>query len=145
MIQMTAEMGRWLDLAPEDGAPCLVGTSTKDGRPQISPKGSVALFDPETLSFWERSFRSSYGAIEENPQVVVYMRNPKRKEIPHRGAALRFHGVARIATSDAERERAWQLSSKGEQERDPERKGVAILIRVDLIEDLAGTVVMERD
>jgi hypothetical protein len=73
------------------------------------------------------------------------MRNPKRKEIPHRGSALRFHGEARIATSDAERERAWQLQSDGEKERDPERKGVAVLVRVDLIEDLAGTVVMKRD
>lgn len=144
MIQMTDDMGRWLELAPEDGVPCLVGTSSKSGRPQISPKGSVALFDTETLSFWERSFRSSYEAIEENPQVVVYMRNPHRKEIPHRGA-LRFHGEARIATSDADRERAWQLTNKAEQERDPERKGVAILIRVDLIDNLGGEVVMKRD
>src|SRR5476649_341928 len=120
MIHMTDEIRRWLEVAPDDGVPCLVGTSTKDGHPQISPKGSVALFDPETLSFWERSFRSSYDAIEENPQVVVYMRNPKRKEIPHRGSALRFHGVARIATSEADRERAFDISSKGEQERDPE-------------------------
>jgi hypothetical protein len=145
MIHMTGEMGRWLEIAPDDGVPCLVGTATKDGKPQISPKGSLALFDPETLSFWERTFRSSYEAIEENAQVVVYMRNPKRPEITHRGNTLRFHGVARVATSEADRERAFQLSSKREQERDPEKKGVAILIRVDMIEDLSGTVVQKRD
>jgi hypothetical protein len=145
MIHMTDDISHWLEIAPDDGVPCLVGTSNKDGHPQISPKGSVAVFDPETLSFWERSFRSSYDAIEQNPNVVVYMRNPKRKEIPHRGSALRFHGEARIATSETERERAWQLQNAGEKERDPERKGVAVLIRVDLIEDLAGTVVMKRD
>ena len=65
-------------------------------------------------------------------------------EIPHRGSALRFHGEARIA-NDTERERAWDLSGKAEQDRDPERKGIGILIRVDLIEDLGGAVVMKRD
>ncbi len=146
MIHMTDEIRRWLEVAPDDGVPCLVGTSTKDGHPQISPKGSVAVFDPETLSFWERSFRSSYDAIAENPHTVVYMRNPHGSvEIPHRGSALRFHGEARIATSEADRQRAWDISGKSEQDRDPERKGVAILIRVDLIEDLGGAVVMKRD
>lgn len=144
MIQMTDDMRRWLDLAPDEGVPCLVATATKDGRPQVSPKGSVAVFDPETLCFWERSFRTSYDAITENPQVVVYFRNPGRKEIPFRGSCLRFHGEARLVTEGPERDRAWELTNAAEQSRDPERKGVAVLIRVDLIEDLGGAVVMKR-
>src|ERR1700734_257559 len=108
MIQMTDEMARWLEMAPRDGVPALVATSTKDGHPQVSPKGSVAVFDPETLCFWERSFRSSYDAVQENPHVVVYFRNPKRKdEIPHRGNSLRFHGDARLVTEGPDWERAW--------------------------------------
>jgi hypothetical protein len=146
MIRITDDMRRWLDLAPDDGVPCLLGTSTKDGKPQISPKGTVAVYDQETLSFWERAFRSSYEAIAENANVVVYYRNPNRAdEIPHRGSALRFHGVARIAKDGPERDRAWDLCSPVEQSRDPERKGIAVIVRVDLIEDLAGTVVMKRD
>ncbi|HEV8019758.1 MAG TPA: pyridoxamine 5'-phosphate oxidase family protein [Candidatus Lustribacter sp.] len=145
MIQMTDDMRRWLEQAPDDGVPCLVGTSTKDGRPQISPKGSVAVFDPETLCFWERGFRSTYDAIAENAHVVVYLRNPQRTEIPYRGHCVRFHGEARIATDAAERDRAWALTNALEQSRDPERKGVAVLIRVDLIEDLGGVAVMKRD
>ena len=145
MIQMDDLMAHLLITAPDDGVPCLVGTASKDGHPQISPKGSVAVFDPETLSFWERSFRSSYEAIEENPQIVVYYRNSKRaSEMPYKGAALRFHGVARVA-NDAERERAWELTNVAEQGRDPEKKGIGILIRVDKIEELSGTVIQERN
>jgi hypothetical protein len=146
MIQMTELMARLIAAAPDDGVPALVGTSSKDGHPQISPKGSLAVFDPETLSFWERSFRSSYDAIEANPHVVVYYRCQKRSsEMPYRGSALRFHGEARIAPDGPDRDRAWDLCHKDEQARDPEKKGVAILVRVDKIEELTGAVVMQRD
>jgi hypothetical protein len=146
MIQMTELMARLLAAAPDDGVPCLVGTSSKDGHPQISPKGSVAVYDEQTLSFWERSFRSSYEAIETNPHVVIYYRNAARaSEMPFRGAALRFHGEARVAATGPERERAWELTNATEQGRDPEKKGVGILVRVDKIEELSGAIVMQRD
>jgi hypothetical protein len=43
------------------------------------------------------------------------------------------------------RRRVWGLSPKAERARDPEKNGVAILIRVDLIEDLAGQAIMKRE
>ena len=54
MIQMTPLMKdlvdkALVDKALADGTPCLVGTALKDGRPQISPKGSVAVFNDDTL------------------------------------------------------------------------------------------------
>lgn len=49
MIQMTPLMKDLLDMALADGTPCLVGTASKDGRPQISPMGSVAVFNDDTL------------------------------------------------------------------------------------------------
>jgi hypothetical protein len=146
MIKMDNTIAGFLDKALADGAPCLVGTSTADGHPQISPKGSVAVFDEKTLSYWERSHRSSQAHITENPNIVVYFRNPARAaEMPWRGAALRFHGKARVVASGPERERAWTLTVPLEQEKDPEKKGVAILIDVERIEELSGTVVMQRD
>jgi len=145
-IHMTDLHARFLAQAFEDEVPPLVGTSSKDGEPQISPKGTLAVLDPETLCFWERSYRSSYHALEENPRVIVYCRNHVRaKDLPFRNGALRFRGVARIADDEAIRQLVWDLSPAREQARDPERKGVAILIRVDLIEDLSGQVIMKRE
>jgi predicted pyridoxine 5'-phosphate oxidase superfamily flavin-nucleotide-binding protein len=145
-IRMTELHARFLKEAFEDEVPPLVGTASKDGDPQISPKGTLAMLDAETLCFWERSYRSSYRALEANPRIVVYCRNHKRaKELPFRNGALRFRGAARIASDAATRERVWALSPAAEQARDPGKKGVAILIRVDVIEDLAGQVIMQRD
>ena len=59
MIKITPVMKDLLDKALADGTPCLIGTASKDGHPQISPKGSVAVFDDDTLCYWERSHRSS--------------------------------------------------------------------------------------
>lgn len=146
MIKLTDLMQRLLSMALSDGTPCLVGTASKDGRPQISPKGSVAVFDDETLSYWERSNRSARAHIDENPNVVVYYRNAARAaEMPFRSAALRFHGRATVVESGAARERAWEIMDAAERERDPEKKGVAVLIKVDRVEELSGTAIMQRD
>jgi predicted pyridoxine 5'-phosphate oxidase superfamily flavin-nucleotide-binding protein len=146
MVEMTPLMAELLDKALADDTPCLVGTASKDGRPQISPKGSVAVYDHQTLCFWERSGRGALARLKENPRVVVYYRNAARaKEMPFRGAALRFHGSARVVEDGPAREKAWELTVQAEKDRDPEKKGVAVLIAVDLIEELSGNVVMKAD
>ncbi len=145
MIKITPIMKELLDRALADGTPCLIGTADKNGRPQISPKGSVAVYDDQTLCYWERSHRTSKGRIEENPFVTVYYRNPARKENPYRAGCIRFHGRARVVSEGPERERAWTLTNHEEQSKDPERKGAAVLIDLDLIEQIDSTVIMKRD
>jgi predicted pyridoxine 5'-phosphate oxidase superfamily flavin-nucleotide-binding protein len=146
MIKMTQQMRALLASALDEDVPCMLGTASKDGRPQISPKGSIAVFDEQTLSYWERGYKSAFAALKDNPRVVVFYRNyAKAKEIPYRGGVMRFHGTARIVEDAAIRDRVWGLTNKAEQDRDPERKGVGILIDVDLIEEINGTVIMKRD
>jgi len=146
MIKMTQVMRDLLDRALEDGTPCLIGTASKAGHPQISPKGSVAAYDDQTLCYWERSHRSSQASIGENPNVVVYYRNAARaKENPYRASCIRFHGKARLVTSGPERDRAWELTNHEEQSKDPEKKGAAVLIDLDLIEEISGNVIMKQD
>ena len=145
MMKMTDLMRTLLRSALADGTPCLVGTATRDGKPQISPKGSVAVLDDQTLCYWERSLRTAYAHLGENSNVVVYYRNFARtSEIPYRGAAMRFHGRARIVKTGTEREKVWNATIPAEQERDPQKAGVGVLIDVDRIEELSGTVIMQR-
>ena len=47
MIKITPVMKELLDKALADGTPCLIGTADKAGHPQISPKGSVAVYRSE--------------------------------------------------------------------------------------------------
>ena len=145
MIKITPVMKDLLDKALADGTPCLIGTASKDGYPQISPKGSVAVYDDHTLCYWERSHRTSQQRIGENPHVTVYYRNPARKENPYRASCIRFHGKARLVANGPERDKAWTLTNHEEQSKDPEKKGAAVLIDLDLIEQIDSTVIMKRD
>ena len=145
MIKITPVMKELLDKALADGTPCLIGTADKAGRPQISPKGSVAVYDDSTLCYWERSHRTSQARIGENANVMVYYRNPARKENPYRASCIRFHGKARLVTSGPEREKAWTLTNHEEQSKDPDKKGAAVLIDLDLIEQIDSSVIMKRD
>ena len=145
MIKITPVIKELLDNALADGTPCLIGTADKVGHPQISPKGSVAVYDDHTLCYWERSHRTSRARIGENPHVMVYYRNPARKENPYRAGCIRFHGKARIVANGPEREKAWTLTNHEEQSKDPDKKGAAVLIDLDLIEQIDSTVIMKRD
>lgn len=143
-IELTPFIAELLDHALTDETPCLLATATSDGNPQVSPKGSFAVYDAQTLCFWDRSVRTSLQRMRENPQVVVYYRNIARVKDPANGA-LRFHGRARIVDDAATRERVWEKTIAAERNRDPEKKGVAVLIAVDLVDDLYGKPIMSSE
>jgi predicted pyridoxine 5'-phosphate oxidase superfamily flavin-nucleotide-binding protein len=145
MIELTPVIKELLDKALEDGTPCLIGTASKDGHPQISPKGSVAVFAKDQLCYWERAHRSSEARLGQNAHVVVYYRNPARKENPYRAGCIRFHGKARLVTSGPERDKAWELTNHEEQSKDPQKTGAAVIIDLELVEQIDSTVIMERD
>jgi Pyridoxamine 5'-phosphate oxidase len=146
VIKISPLMKELLSKALSDDTPCLVGTASREGRPQISPKGSLAVFDDQTLCYWERSHRSSQAHLEENGHTVVYYRNAERAgENPYRSSAVRFHGISRIVRGGPERERVWQLINEQERNKDAEKKGFAVLIDIYLIEELSGSVIMKRD
>ena len=139
MIKLTEEMKELFDTALADGFACLVGTATKDGQPQISPKGSVMVFDDETLAYWERAKRSGLANLEENPKVVVYYSHPVKR------IRWRFYGEASIHESGPVREDVMSRTVQAELDRDPEREGVAVLIRVDQVGELSGNILQQRD
>jgi general stress protein 26 len=132
-------IGEWqaLDTALDDKVPCLLGTADRMGQAQISPKGSMMVFDASRLAYWERAGRSAVANIRANPKVVVYWRNPALK------LALRFYGTAGIVQSGALRDAVWARTIPFEQEKDPERKGVAVVIDVTLVNDLSGKVLQQ--
>jgi hypothetical protein len=75
MIDMIGEIKDLVDRNHADGWSCIVGTSDKDGQPQLSLKGSVMVFDSETLAYWERAKRSALENVVANPKVVVLYNN----------------------------------------------------------------------
>lgn len=67
-----------------DGFPCLLGTSGKDG-PNISPKGSMLVYDDQHLAYWERSKKKALENLGHDRRVMVMYANfpaQVRKEMP---------------------------------------------------------------
>jgi general stress protein 26 len=135
-INLTGEL-QALDRALDDGVPCLLGTADKLGQAQISPKGSMMVFDATRLAYWERAGRSAIANIRANSRVVVYYRNPALK------LAVRFFGTASVVEQGALREAVWTRTIPLEQGKDPERKGVAVVIDVTLVNDLSGKALQQ--
>jgi hypothetical protein len=139
MINITDDMRQLIDNAYEDGLACVVGTASKEGRPQISLKGSVLVFDRETLAYWERARRSALENVSENPQMVIFYNNPGKR------IRWRFHGTAHVYESGAIRDNVMNRTIQAELDRDPERLGAAVLVKINSITELSGNVVQQRD
>ena len=55
-----------------------------------------------------------------------------------KGGIARFYGTARVCKSGPEYEEVWRRLVQPEKDRDPDKKGFAVLIRVERAEDLEG-------
>lgn len=137
-IDINDEMRGLIDTAYADGCTCVLGTASRDGHPQISLKGSVLVFDRETLAYWERARRSALENVGENPNVVLFYRNPEKR------INWRFYGTATIYDSGAIRDNVMNRTVQAELDRDPERLGVAVLVKIHSIVELNGNVLQQR-
>ena len=132
MIKLTDQMREEIDPALAHGCPCLVATISKDGVPNVGYKGSVMVFDDESLAYWERTLQGSAENVEANPNVMILFRNPATR------ASWRFVGKATAHKDGALREQVMARTVPAELERDPERKGYAVIVKVDKVLPLGG-------
>ena len=121
-----------------DGAPPLVATASGAGMPDMAFKGSVMVFDGDHLAYWERVLATTLKNLEENPQVCVLYRNAAAR------TAWKLFGVAELHRDGAVRDQIMAKTIEIELSRDPERKGVGVLIRVDRVLAM-GQEIMRRD
>jgi hypothetical protein len=119
---------------------CLVGTVQPNGFAQISPRGSTMVYDDEHLALWERGKGSTNAMLKDGAKVTVYLRKPQLREagVLPKGGIARFYGTAQVVKSGAAYEEVWKRLVAPEKERDPDKKGFAVLIKVERAEDLDG-------
>ena len=139
MIDLTDEMKDLLYTALADGYACLLGTASKDGEPQIGPKGSMMVYDRDTLAYWERTKRTALENVGENPNVMIYYNHAEKR------LRWRFQGKATADPEGPVREDVMSKTIQVELDRDPGLQGVAVLVKVDKITDLTGDVLQQRD
>jgi hypothetical protein len=119
---------------------CLVGTALPSGYAQITPRGSTMVFDDDHIALWERGKGSTTGNLHDGSKVTVYFRKPQLRAdgVLPKGGIARFYGTASIVKSGPAYEEIWRKLVQPEKDRDPDKKGFAVLIKVERAEDLDG-------
>ena len=119
---------------------CLLGSVLPSGFAQITPRGGTMVYDDEHIGLWERGRGSSAAAMADGSKLMIYFRKPSLREegILPLGGIARFFGTAKIYKSGPVYDEVWRRLVQPEKDRDPDKKGYAVLIAVDRAEDLAG-------
>ena len=121
-------------------AAMLLSTALADGYAQVSPRGSLMVYDHKTLAFWDRGRGRTHDELTDGSQVTVYFRKPELREdgtLPTGGIA-RFYGRARMVDDDNVRQEVYDRMAEAERARVPEMQGSVVLIDLERAEDLLG-------
>jgi hypothetical protein len=98
------------------------------------------VYDDRHLALWERGKGSTNAMLKDGAKVTVFLRKPQLREagILPKGGVARFYGTARVHRSGPAYEQVWARLVQPEKDRDPDKKGYAVLIEVERAEDLDG-------
>jgi len=119
---------------------CLVATVLPNGFAQVTPRGSTMVLDDQHLALWERGKGSTNANLANGTKVTVFLRKPALREsgLLPKGGIARFYGIAEIHKSVPVYEEIWTRLVQPEKDRDPEKKGFGVRIKVERAEDLDG-------
>jgi hypothetical protein len=119
---------------------CLVGTALPSGYAQITPRGSTMVLDDDHIALWERGKGSTTGNLHDGSKVTVYFRKPQLRAdgVLPKGGIARFYGTAQVVKSGPQYDEVWRRLVQPEKDRDPDKKGFAVLIKIERAEDLDG-------
>jgi len=117
---------------------CLIGTVLGNGFAQITPRGSTQVYDDQHISLWERGRGTTTAAIGDGTNVTVFYFNLGARDVLPIGGIVRLYGTATVHKSGPVYDKVWDRLIEPEKNYDPEKKGWAVLIKIDRAEDLLG-------
>jgi hypothetical protein len=140
MIELDEEIRQAVNGAFESRNPMVIGYVGDDGAPHLSFRGSTQVFGRDQLAIWVRNPKAGLpAAIQNHPKVTLLYRSSEPRRL------FTFTGRARIdaGVNDV----VYANSPKGERDRDPEKKGVAMVIDLDEVFGFgtAGPIRMTRE
>jgi hypothetical protein len=122
----------------DDGAPCLVATQGPDG-PNISPKGSMVVFNNDHLAYWERSKKQALANLGHDKRVCVMYANFKaQRDGVLDSGFLRFYGTAELHESGPSKDAIFKLLLPREQTHVGADTGIGVLVRIERAADVRG-------
>jgi len=122
----------------DDGAPCLVATQGRDG-PNISPKGSMVVFDDQHLAYWERSKKQALANLAHDKRVcVIYANFKAQRDGVLESGFLRFYGTAELHENGPIHAAIFKLLLPREQTHVGADTGIGVLVKIDHAADVRG-------
>ena len=126
----------------DDGYPCLVASTGRDG-PNITPKGSMIVYDDEHLAWWERSKRAVLDNLGHEKRVCIMYANFKaQRDGVLESGFLRFFGSVELHESGAVREAIFKKLLPREQTHAGADAGIGVLVKIDKAIDIRGKPIM---
>jgi hypothetical protein len=121
-----------------DGYPCLLGTAGNDG-PNISPKGSMFVFDDDHLAYWERTKHTALENLRADNRVIVFYGNMKaQRDGKLESGFLRFYGTAELFEDGPTRDAIFARLSEREATHAGADTGIGVLITITRPLDVRG-------
>lgn len=119
---------------------CLVAMMLPNGYAQVTARGSTMVFDDDHIALWERGRGSTTSNMKDGSKVTIFFSKPQLRAdgILPKGGIARFYGIAKIYKSGPIYDKVWERLIQPEKDRDPDKKGWAVLIAVERAEDLEG-------
>ena len=137
-MPISEKVRKLIDNAWADGAPCLLATAGPNG-PNISPKGSMIVFDDDHLAYWERSKKQALENLGTDKRVAVIYSNFKaQRDGVLESGFLRFYGTAALHESGPIREAIFAKLLPREQTHAGADVGIGVLIRIERSADVRG-------
>jgi hypothetical protein len=122
----------------DDGAPCLVATQGPNG-PNISPKGSMVVFDDDHLAYWERSKKQALENLSHDKRIcVIYANFKAQRDGVLDSGFLRFYGTAALHESGPVHDAIFKLLLPREQTHVGADTGIGVLVKIERAADVRG-------
>ena len=122
----------------DDGYPCLLATQGPHG-PNISPKGSMVVYDDDHLAYWERSKKGALANLGHDKRVCIIYANFKAQRdglVP--SGFLRFYGTAELHEDGLVHAKIFSLLSPREQTHVGADTGIGVLVKIERAADVRG-------
>lgn len=127
-VDLTGDIAAAIDGAAAAGRAIVIGYVDAQGAPSLSFRGSTQVYSKDQVAVWARNPNEGLPvAVKERP-LVSLLYYDRQTPGPF---FLTIKGRARVAPEA--NQQVYDSMIKGEQDRDPERKGVAVVVDVDSV------------
>ena len=141
-MPISEKIRKLVDNAWTDGYCCLLATAGENG-PNISPKGSLLVYDDDHLAYWERSKKQALANLGHDKRVVVIYANmaAQRDKVLESGF-LRFYGKVVFHESGPLKEKVFSMLLPREQTHDGADTGMAAVVKIERAVNARGQPIM---